>query len=102
MIAFSELHCPYQPLRLYVGLYAYTDGKRRHCRRVFGWLEWREFWYNGRNKKEIVGTPITIANYRQDLPEGQLCRYFVYSPADFGFFRPTGATRCTDQGQIWP
>jgi len=39
--------------------------------------------------------------YRQDLPEGQLCRYFVYSRADFGVFRPAGATRCTDQGQIW-
>jgi len=31
----------------------------------------------------------------------QLCRYFVYSRADFGVFRPTGATRCTDQGEIW-
>jgi len=30
----------------------------------------------------------------------QLCRYFVYSRADFGVFRPAGATRCTDQGQI--
>ena len=39
--------------------------------------------------------------YRQDLPDGQLCRYFVYSRADLGFFRPAGATRCTDQGQIW-
>ena len=35
---------------------------------------------------------------RQDLPEGQLFRYFVYSRADFGVFRPAGATRCTDQG----
>jgi len=39
--------------------------------------------------------------YRHDLPEGQLCRYFVYSRADFGVFRPAGATRCTDQDQIW-
>jgi len=31
----------------------------------------------------------------------QLCRYFVYSRADFGVIRPAGATRCTDQGQIW-
>ena len=31
----------------------------------------------------------------------QLCRYFVYSRTDFGVFRPAGATRCTDQGQIW-
>jgi len=31
----------------------------------------------------------------------QLCRYFVYSRADFGVFRPAAASRCTDQGQIW-
>ena len=38
--------------------------------------------------------------YRQDLPEGQLCRYCFYSRADFRVFRPTGATCCTDQGEI--
>jgi len=42
-----------------------------------------------------------LPSYRKDLPEGQLWRYFVYSRADFGVFRPAGATRCTDQGQIW-
>jgi len=42
-----------------------------------------------------------VSSYRQDLPDGQLCRHFVYSRADFGVFRPAGATRCTDQGQIW-
>ena len=31
----------------------------------------------------------------------QLCRYCFYSRAYFGFFRPTGATCCTDQGEIW-
>ena len=31
----------------------------------------------------------------------QLCRYCFYSRADFGFFRPTGATCCTDQSGIW-
>ena len=32
----------------------------------------------------------------------QLCRYCFYSSrADFGVFRPAGATRCTDQGGIW-
>ena len=40
------------------------------------------------------------SHYRQDLPKGQLYRYFVYSQANFGVFRPAGATRCTDQGQI--
>ena len=41
------------------------------------------------------------SHYRQDLPEGQLCRYCFYSRADFWVFRPAGATRCTDQGEIW-
>jgi len=31
----------------------------------------------------------------------QLCRYCFYSRPIFGFFRPAGATRCTDQGEIW-
>jgi len=31
----------------------------------------------------------------------QICRYCFYSRAYFGFFRPAGATRCPDQGQIW-
>jgi len=28
-------------------------------------------------------------------------RYLVYSEADFEVFRPAGATRCTDGGEIW-
>jgi len=28
-------------------------------------------------------------------------RYLIYSEADFEVFRPTGATRCTDWGEIW-
>ena len=28
-------------------------------------------------------------------------RYLVYSEADFEVFRPPGATRCTDAGEIW-
>jgi len=27
--------------------------------------------------------------------------YLIYSEADFEVFRPTGATRCTDWGEIW-
>ena len=30
------------------------------------------------------------------LRAAQICRYFVYSEADFEVFRPAGATRCTD------
>jgi len=28
-------------------------------------------------------------------------RYLIYSEADFEVFRPAGATRCTDWGEIW-
>jgi len=35
------------------------------------------------------------------LRAAQICRYLVYSEADFEVFRPTGATRCTDGGEIW-
>ena len=35
------------------------------------------------------------------LREAQICRYLVYSEADFEVFRPAGATRYTDGGEIW-
>jgi len=48
-------------------------------------------------------------SYRQDLPEGQLCRYFVYSRAAFGFFAPQGrhvapikVKLAAPPCQIWP
>jgi len=34
------------------------------------------------------------------LRAAQICRYLVYSEADFEVFRPAGATRCTDGGEI--
>ena len=37
--------------------------------------------------------------YRQDLPEGQLCQLLLLTDRFLGF-RPAGATRCTDQGEI--
>ena len=30
------------------------------------------------------------------LRAAQICRYLVYSEADFEVFRPAGASRCTD------
>ena len=30
----------------------------------------------------------------------QICRYLVYSEADFEVFRPAGATSCTDGGTL--
>jgi len=38
--------------------------------------------------------------YRQDLPQAALSVLFLLT-ADFLVFRPAGATRCTDQGEIW-
>ena len=35
------------------------------------------------------------------LRAAQACRYLIYSEADFEVFRPAGATRCTDGGEIW-
>jgi len=35
------------------------------------------------------------------LPAAQICRYLLYSEADFEVFRPAGATRCNDGGEIW-
>ena len=35
------------------------------------------------------------------LRAAQACRYWIYSEADFEVFRPAGATRCTDGGEIW-
>ena len=35
------------------------------------------------------------------LRAAQTCQYLIYSQADFEVFRPAGATRCTDGGEIW-
>ena len=35
------------------------------------------------------------------LCTAQACQYLIYSEADFEVFRPAGATRCTDWGEIW-
>jgi len=35
------------------------------------------------------------------LRAAQTCRYLIYSEADFEVFRPPGATRSTDGGEIW-
>jgi len=47
---------------------------------------------------------IGCLGYRLFLPAtlraAHICRYLVYSEADFEVFRPAGATRCTDGGEI--
>ena len=44
--------------------------------------------------------------YSCDIFSGSIARsasrrYLIYSEADFDIFRPAGATRCTDGGEIW-
>jgi len=49
--------------------------------------------------------PISVTAEHLLLPAllhaAQTCRYLVYSEADFEVFRPAGAKRCTDGGEIW-
>jgi len=57
------------------------------------------------NKKQsaLIGSGSATANLLPAaLRAAQICRYLVYSEADFEVFRPAGATRCTDGGEIWP
>ena len=40
--------------------------------------------------------------YRQDLPQGRSSAGIVFThEPNLGGFRPAGATRCTDRGEIW-
>ena len=52
----------------------------------------------------VVVVVVVMSNTSVYLPAAlraaQTCRYFVYSEADFEVFRPAGATRCTDGGEI--
>jgi len=57
--------------------------------------------FNELYSRSIIPQLLTLYIYRQDLPEGQLCRYCFYSQADFWFFCPAVARYCTDQGEIW-
>ena len=54
-----------------------------------------EFW------RVRVSEPTNKLSLPAALREAQICRYLVYSEADFEVFRPAGATRCTDGGEIW-
>ena len=48
----------------------------------------------------ISSYSLLFSCYRQDLPQAAL-PVFRLLTGRFGVFRPAGATRCTDQGQIW-
>ena len=58
--------------------------------------------YNDRQKTKQTNSLLMNIGYLLPaaLRAAQTCRYFVYSEADFEVFRPAGATRCTDGGEI--
>ena len=51
--------------------------------------------------KKSFSANIIIMLLPAALRGAQICRYLVYSEADFEVFRPAGATRCTNGGEIW-
>jgi len=59
------------------------------------------------NGIQCADVPLRISNSRnlQFFTGSIACSasrwYLVYSEADFEVFRPAGATRCTDGGEIW-
>ena len=46
------------------------------------------------------GRPIKLSFVTGSIARSATRRYLIYSGADFEVFRPTGATRCTDWGEI--
>ena len=55
------------------------------------------YFVNLNNNTFQVKTLLLLA----DLRAAQACQYLIYSEADFEVFRPAGATRCMDGGEIW-
>ena len=45
-------------------------------------------------------TPDVVLYLPAALRAAQTCRYLMHSEADFEVFRPAGATRCTDGGEM--
>ena len=48
-----------------------------------------------------IWSQYTCVSLPAELCAVQICRYLVYSEADFEVFRPAGATCCTNGGEIW-
>jgi len=44
---------------------------------------------------------LSIFVFTGSIARSATCQYLIYSEADFAFFCPAGATRCTDWGEIW-
>jgi len=54
--------------------------------------------YQKEHASYLYFTPVFITG---SIARSATRRYLIYSEADFEGFRPSGATRCTDEGEIW-
>jgi len=57
--------------------------------------------YTVRHKKRSQLITGSIARSAISIARSAIRRYLICSEADFEVFRPAGATRCTDGGEIW-
>jgi len=58
-----------------------------------------EVWWGSDFTRHRVAKNVEFLSVALRAP--QTCRYLIYSEADFEVFRPAGATRCADGGEIW-
>ena len=63
-------------------------------------LDLLRFQAGGRRRRPNLGLVCFLLLLPAALRAAQICRYLVYSEADFEVFRTAGATRCTDVGEI--
>jgi len=57
--------------------------------------------FGGARILPAAGVAKNVEFFPGSIVHSASCRYLVYSEADFEVFRPAGATRCTDGGEIW-
>ena len=70
-------------------------------------LQYQRFFHDLEDEKRIVMYTAVHLSREPPVPflpaalrAAQTCRYLVYLEANFEVFRPAGATRCTDGGEI--
>ena len=56
--------------------------------------------YLPRTRKGVMNRYVSVNIVTASIVRSAKHRYLSNAEADFGVFRPTGATRCTDGGEI--
>ena len=89
-------------------VYEVTVGKSKTIRLIAGDITQHaaDVIVNAANSRLEHGSGVAGGIARLGMITGRICRrqhcrYCFYSRADFWVFRPAGATRCNDQGEIW-